>query len=495
MLKTWRFHGGLRLPGHKKLSAQLPIRNADLPTTLVYPLSLRPGVHLQPRVTPGERVLRGQIIADAEHALATPIHAASSGTVRAIESRIVPHPSGMSDDCIVIDTDGRDEAVATGKAVDYRHEQPAVIRKLIRQAGIVGLGGAAFPTAIKLNPGSQRTIDTLLLNGAECEPYITCDNGLMQNDPDAVIEGARILLHALQIERCLIAVEKPMTEAWQALSSALETHYDRRISIVRVPAVYPTGGEKQLIKVVTGRETPSGGIPADIGVICQNVGTAAAVYHAISHGRPLTERIITVTGQGVAKPQNMRVRIGTPVGELIEQCGGYTPAVKRLIMGGPMMGFALPEDDIPVVKATNCILAASATEIVGEKTAMPCIRCGACAQVCPVSLLPQQLYWYSRANNLDKCREFNLFDCIECGCCEVVCPSHIPLVQYYRAAKSKILIKAKESEKAAVAKRRHDIHLQRKEREKAEKAERSRRKKAALAKLKNAETTREGTES
>jgi len=425
--------------------------------------------------------------------LATPIHAASSGTVRAIEAHTVPHPSGMADECIVIDTDGLDEAVPAAKPIDFRHEQPAVIRKLVRQAGIVGLGGAAFPTAIKLNPGPRRQIDTLLLNGAECEPYITCDNCLMQTEPDTVIEGAKILLHALQIERCLIAVESPMTQAFEALTEALEKHYDRRISIVKVPAIYPTGGEKQLIKVVTGKETPSGGIPADVGIICQNVGTAAAVYNAISKGTPLTDRIITVTGQGVTRQQNLHVRIGTPISELIKQCGGYTHNVKRLIMGGPMMGFALPEDDIPVVKATNCILAASSAEVVGEKQAMPCIRCGECAKVCPVDLLPQQLYWHSRANNLDKCKEFSLFDCIECGCCEVVCPSHIPLVQYYRAAKSKILVKAKESEKSAIAKRRHEAQLERKAHEQAEKAERSRQKKEALAKVKAANAAKKET--
>lgn len=494
MFKTWRFHGGLRLPGHKQLSATLPIVDAGIPGQLIYPLQLRPGVHLQARVKPGDRVLRGQVIADADHALATPIHAASSGTVRAIEPRVIPHPSGMSDECIVIDTDGLDEALPTAKAVDFRHEQPAVIRKLIRKAGIVGLGGAAFPTAIKLNPGPQRQIDTLLLNGAECEPYITCDNCLMQADPDAVIAGAEILLHALQIERCLIAVETPMTQAFAALTEALDKHYDRRISLVKVPAIYPTGGEKQLIKVVTGKETPSGGIPADVGIICQNVGTAAAVHYAIDQGIPLTDRIITVTGQGVTRQQNMRVRIGSPISSLIKQCGGYTSDVKRLIMGGPMMGFALPEDDIPVVKATNCILAASSAEVVGEKQAMPCIRCGDCAKACPVDLLPQQLYWHSRANNLDKCKEFNLFDCIECGCCEVVCPSHIPLVQYYRASKSKILFKAKESEKAVIAKHRHENLLTRKAREQAEKAERARQKKAALAKLKAANAAKEEAE-
>lgn len=494
MLKTWRFHGGLRLPAHKYLSAHRPIVDAELPKELIYPLQQRPGVHLNATVEPGDRVLRGQVIASSDHVLATPIHAASSGIVRAIENRIVPHPSGLSDECIVIDTDGKDESIEFETPPDYRLEKPAALRDRIRQAGIVGLGGAAFPTSIKLNPGPQRHIDTLILNGAECEPYITCDNSLMQAQPEDVVQGALILMHALQVGNCIIAVEDHMTEAFDALSAAIVRCKDRRITAAKIPALYPTGGEKQLIRVVTGKETPSGGIPADVGIVCQNVGTAAAVYDAISRGLPLIERIVTITGQGVKQQQNMRVRIGTPISDLIRQCGGYQNHVERLIMGGPMMGFALPEDDIPIIKATNCILAAAGSEVAENKQTMPCIRCGDCAKVCPVDLLPQQLYWHSRSDNLDKCKEFSLFDCIECGCCEIVCPSQIPLVQYYRSAKSKIIAKAKESEKSAIAKRRHEFLLERKAREQAERAERSRRKKEALAKLKAAETANEGAE-
>ncbi|MBU2572300.1 MAG: electron transport complex subunit RsxC [Gammaproteobacteria bacterium] len=494
MLKTWRFHGGLRLPAHKNLSAHRPIVNAELPKQLTYPLQQRPGVQLKATVAPGDTVLRGQIIADSDHFLATPLHAASSGTVKSIEDRIIPHPSGLSDPCIIIDTDGHDEALPPEPVEDYRLEPAATLRSKIRQAGIVGLGGAAFPTSIKLNPGPQRHIDTLILNGAECEPYITCDNVLMQAEPDAIVQGALILMHALQVGDGIIAVEDHMTEAFQALSAAIEQSRDRRLTVVKIPALYPTGGEKQLIRVVTGKETPSGGIPADVGVICQNVGTAAAVYNAICRGLPLTERVVTVTGQGLKQQQNMRARIGTPISDLINQCGGYQDSVERLIMGGPMMGFALPEDDIPIVKATNCILAAAGSEVATSKETRPCIRCGDCAKACPVDLLPQQLYWHSRAGNLEKCKEFSLFDCIECGCCEVVCPSQIPLVQYYRAAKSKTIAKAKEAEKAAIAKRRHDFLLERKAREQAERAERSRRKKEALAKLKAAETATEGAE-
>ncbi|MCD2449946.1 electron transport complex subunit RsxC [Methylicorpusculum oleiharenae] len=492
MLNLARFHGGLHLPNNKELSNQAPLRQASIPKKLVYPLMQRQGVTVDPKIQVGERVLRGQVIAYSDHPLATPVHAASSGVIEAIEERLIPHPSGMADLCIVIATDGLDESLVTQGVADFRSQDPASIRTAIKNAGIVGLGGAAFPTSIKLNPGPQRKLDTLLLNGAECEPYITCDDCLMQNQPESVLVGAQILLHSLHIERCIVAIEDHMKRAYARLTQVVAALNDPRIIVVQVPAIYPTGGEKQLIKVVTGKETPSGGIPADIGVLCVNVGTASAVYDAVCNGKPLTERVITVTGRGVKEPQNRYVRIGTPISELIEQCGGYTEHVERLIMGGPMMGFALPDDEIAVVKATNCILAGTAADINTGKQAMPCIRCGDCAKACPVDLLPQQLYWHSRAGNLDKCKEFSLFDCIECGCCEVVCPSHIPLVQYYRSAKSKVIAKAKEAEKAAVAKRRHDMHLERKAKEQAEKAERARLKKEALAKVKQANAEKEG---
>lgn len=463
---------------------------AAIPEQLIYPLQQRPGVVAEALVEPGDRVLKGQLIGNAKSFLGAPIHAASSGIVRGIESRLIAHPSGLADLCIVIDTDGKDQALAFQGQADYLALAPKLIRERIQEAGIVGLGGGAFPTAVKLNPGPRRKVETLIINGAECEPYITCDDRLMQDRPEQVITGARILLHALNIENCIIAVENDMPEAQRALQQVLDANGRDHIEIKVIPALYPTGGEKQLIRVVTGKETPSGGIPADVGVVCQNVGTVAAVYQAVCQGQPITERVVTVTGNGVRIQQNMLVRIGTPIKALIEQCGGYTDRVERLIMGGPMMGFALPDDAISVIKATNCILAADASEVRREKQAMPCIRCGECATACPVTLLPQQLYWYSRADNLDKAKDYRLFDCIECGCCEIVCPSHIPLVQYYRATKSKIVLKNQEAEQAALAKRRHDEQILRKQREKAERAERARKKKESLAKKKAADAQR-----
>ena len=315
-----------------------------------------------------------------------PIHSASSGTVSVIENRPIAHPSGLSDLCIVINTDGKDEALVVHGEPNFRELAPDAIREKVQQAGIVGLGGAAFPTAVKLNPGPRRNVDTLIVNGAECEPYITCDDRLMQDRPEQVITGALILLHAMKIDRCIIAVEDDMPEAQQALRKAIDESGCEQIEVRVVPALYPTGGEKQLIKVITGKETPSGGIPADVGVVCQNVATVTAIYQAVCLGLPITERVVTVTGNGVRLKQNMLARIGTPIKDLIAQCGGYSDQVERLIMGGPMMGFALPDDAIPIVKATNCILAADHSEVRSEKQAMPCIRCGECANVCPVTV-------------------------------------------------------------------------------------------------------------
>jgi electron transport complex protein RnfC len=491
--RLWSFNGGVHLNTHKDESGQAPLRPARLPKELVYPLSLRGGMNAEPMVAVGERVLKGQAIARGDGPMNPPLHAATSGVVRSIEMRPLPHPSGLSDLCMVINADGADEAVESQGVADYTRLVPEELRARIHEAGVVGLGGAAFPTSIKVNPGERRAVDTLILNGAECEPYISCDDSLLRHFPEQVLGGAKILMRILQVERCLLGIESDMPQAIAALERALRQGDYGGIEIVPVPVIYPTGGEKQLIKVLTGREVPANGIPADAGVICQNVGTAAAIYKAIVEGEPIISRIVTVTGAGVRQPQNLLVRIGTPIAELIEQCGGYTPQAQRLILGGPMMGFSVPSDDLPVVKSTNCILAVGPQEVIGQT--MPCIRCGACASACPVSLLPQQLYWYARSDNLERALDYRLPDCIECGCCDVVCPSHIPLVQYFRAAKSKLAAKERERRKADHARIRFDAHQARKERERLERAENARRKKEALSKVLGTQPAQEKAES
>jgi len=483
MLKLWAFNGGVHLDTHKEASSRAPLTHARLPQTLIYPLQQRGGREARPVVKVGQRVLKGQIIARDDHPMNPPIHAASSGVVQAIAERPLPHPSAVAAPCLIIDADGADEAVEYEGVADYTRLDPDALRVRIHEAGIVGLGGAAFPTAVKAAPGERRPVDTLILNGAECEPYITCDDSLLRHRPADVLEGARILVHILGVSRCLLGIEDDMPEALAALRESLQANDYPGIELVPVPAIYPTGGEKQLIQVLTGREVPAGGIPADIGVVCQNVATAAAIQRAIVHGEPLIERIVTVTGRGVAQPQNLLARIGTPLSDLIAQCGGYTPEARRLILGGPMMGLALPSDELPLVKAANCILVAGLDEVIGQKEAKACIRCGECAKACPVGLLPQQLYWYSRADDLDRTLDYQLPDCIECGCCDVVCPSHIPLVQYFRAAKSRVAARERDRQQADHARERFEARQARKEQEKREKAESARRKKELLSKV------------
>ncbi len=487
--KLWHFHGGLHLEAHKRASTREPILLMRVPRWIILPLQQHIGEAAEPLVRVGDHVKKGQLIARATSYVSAGVHASTSGVVHAIEPRPVPHPSGLSAPCIVIETDGKEEwsEEHLPPMEGYDHLDPVALRNRVREAGLVGLGGAAFPTAVKLNPGNEKPIDTLILNGAECEPYISCDDMLMRERAPEIVEGLRIIRHALGPKHCIIGIEDNKPEAFEALCEALGGEEAGGIRIARVPTIYPAGGERQLIKVLTGREAPSNGLPADIGVICHNVGTAVAVFHAVALGEPLLSRVVTVTGGGVSTPRNLEVLLGTPISELIEYLGGYTDKAERLIMGGPMMGFALPSDEAPVIKGSNCILVAAEHELSTPGPAMPCIRCGDCVSVCPARLLPQQLYWFARAKDFDRAQDYALFDCIECGCCATVCPSNIPLVQYYRFAKTEIWASEREKQKADIARRRHDARLERLEREKREKAERHARKQAALKKPDTAE--------
>jgi H+/Na+-translocating ferredoxin:NAD+ oxidoreductase subunit C len=488
--QRFRFHGGLRLEVCPEVAASRPIRHAGIPAQLVLPLSQHIGEPARCLVAVGDRVLRGQCIAEAVGKVSAPVHTSTSGTVIAIEPRPVPHPSGLPAPCVVIATDGKDQAVA-GNPVDpdYLQQDPVVLLELLRNAGIVGLGGAGFPTTLKLERSQH--IELLLINGAECEPCIACDDGLMRERAMDVIEGVRILRHIVQPAACVIAVEDNMPEAEQALRAALQQLNEQVIRVVNVPAIYPTGGERQLIKVLTNREVPSQGFPADIGIICQNVGTAAAAFAAVTRAQPLCSRIVTVTGDGMQSTGNLEVLIGTPVSHLIKAVGGYSDRIERLLIGGPMMGYTVNTDAVPVIKTTNCVLAVTAHSMPAPPPAQPCIRCSRCTEVCPADLLPQQLYWFARAASYDAAQEYGLFDCIECGCCAHVCPSHIPLVQYYRHAKTAIWTQEKQQHAADIARTRHEARLARLARIKQQRAEQLARKKQVLTEKDASDTARQ----
>ena len=470
--------GGLRLRGHKTAATASPIVDVPIPAQLVIPLEQHVGEPAQPLVAPGDRVRRGQLIATTERALGAPVHASSSGTVVAIEPWPVSRRLGDPAPCIVIECDGRDEAVPATARFDIESATPDALLQHIIDGGIVGLGGAVFPTAQKLMQARGNRVDMLILNGVECEPYISCDDMLMQSRADAVVGGATILMLATGVEHCVIAIESDKPAAIAAVARAIAETADDRIVLKQVPTIYPSGGEDQLVLIVANREVPSGGLPTDAGCLVQNVGTAAAVYDWIVRGEPLIARITTVTGDGVAAPVNVRARIGTQVADIIAFAGGYTDDATHLVIGGPLTGKSVSTDRVPLVKASNCILVTSAPVEAGPE--LPCIRCGYCAEVCPVQLLPQQLYWYAGADDESRLRAHGLTDCIECGCCDLVCPSHIPLTADFRAAKGRIRELEDEKARAERARRRFEARSERLERERLEReAELARQKDSA----------------
>jgi electron transport complex protein RnfC len=476
-----KFPGGLVLKGYKKRSTQHPIRRTPLAKKLILPLQQHVGAAAQPIVEVGEKVLKGQRLASADGHVSVCLHAPSSGVVTAIDEQPIPHPSGLNALCITLETDGEDRWIERKPVNDFRQLSSHEIRQIVRDAGIVGLGGAGFPSFIKLNPSTHHTVDTLLLNGAECEPYITCDDTLMRERADGILDGVEIMQYTLRAKNVILAIEDNKPEAISAMELALAARpHLHNTDIVVIPTRYPTGGERQIIQVVTGKEVPSNGLPIDIGIVCHNMGTAYAVGRAINHGEPLISRIVTVTGKDVAHAGNFETLFGTPISELLAFAETQRNADEPFILGGPMMGFNLSGDNLPVTKTANCILV-GVDEAAPKTEPLPCIRCGECADACPASLLPQQIYWHARDKDFDKTQDYNLFDCIECGCCDYVCPSKIPLVSYFRFAKTEIMNQERERKKSDQARERFETRQVRLDREQREKEERQKQRKAALA--------------
>lgn len=420
--------GGLHLLAHTERVTDQALARATMSRQLAFRISPSAQEPTDILVTVDERVLLGQPLARCGASI---IHSSVSGIVRGIHVE-----AGQID--IVVDNDERDEPHATVRPIpDFKSVPAAALRARIAAAGIVGLGGAAFPTIVKLDAAMQRHADLLIVNGAECEPFIACDEVLMRERAKDVLLGTQALLRASETKRAVIAIESDQTRAIAAMTQALTDEHDASLTLQVIDTFYPAGGERQLITALTGKEVPKGKLPQDIGVVCQNVGTAAAVARLIAAGEPLIERIVTITGSGVNVARNLIARIGTPIANLIADCGGYVGHVERLIMGGSMMGIALPSDDVAVTPHTNCVVVATADDLAPRGPELPCIRCGDCATACPAMLLPQQLLRYARLNDRAALTELGLRDCIECGCCDYVCPSHIPLTSTFVAAKNR----------------------------------------------------------
>ncbi len=437
MITIKKVFGGVDVPGKKELSKDCPIEFAGIPGEVVLFLSQHTGAPSNPIVKPKDKVLRGQMIAEPQGTVSAALHAPTSGVIKAIEPRFHPVQARMAD-AIILQPDGEhvsDESVKP-LASDLEDLTPEAIRTIARQMGLVGLGGAAFPTAVKLAPPENKPIDTYLLNGAECEPYLTADQRLMTEEAEKVIFGFRAFMKASGASRGIVCIEDNKPDSVEAMKRAIQPYSEIELAVLT--SRYPRGGEKQLIQAVLGREVPPPpGLPLDVGVIVSNVGTAYAMAESILEGLPLIERIVTVTGEGVAKPSNFKALIGTPLSFLIDKAGGFNGTPRKVIMGGPMMGAALRDTNVPIVKGTSGILVFNVDQVV-EEPILPCIRCGKCVDVCPMRIQPLWIAAYSERGLMEQAENARAMDCCECGACAFACPAKRPLVQWIKLAKAEI---------------------------------------------------------
>ncbi len=478
--KLFRVRGGVHPASHKERTSGEPIRVLPMPPKLYIPLQQHIGAPAEAVVRKGERVLKGQLLARSQGAVSAPVHAPTSGTIKKITKHPAPHPSGLPVITIVLEPDGRDEWIALDDPVDPFSLQSEEIASRVAAAGIVGMGGATFPSAVKLGLAERYALHTLVINGSECEPYLTCDDRLMQEEADVVIDGVRIMMHALKTKRAIIAIEANKPEATASMKRAAERFHE--ITIVNVPNQYPMGSEKHLVLALTGKETPAGGLTASVGVVVHNVATAHSIHHAIRYHHPLISRVVTVSGGAVTHPANLLVPIGSPISSLLDACGGTKEEPARLLSGGPMMGQPLPSTSVPIVKGSGAVLALSREDTV-ERPVMPCIRCGSCVQACPCGLLPLTMAAHTRKGDLEGAADAGLMDCISCGSCSYVCPSHIPLVQYFNHAKGALRQQTRTKQRQEETKKLATARADRLERQaKAKREALARRKAEAVAK-------------
>jgi electron transport complex protein RnfC len=443
-MKLFSVRGGVH-PDYRKGTSEQAIVAMPLPATLYLPLQQHIGAPAEPVVAEGDLVKKGQLLAKAGGAVSAPTHAPTSGRVKAIAEVTAPHPSALPLLTIILEPDGKDEwAELPAPIADPFTASADELRARVAGAGIVGMGGATFPSAVKLNLGTQKKIEVLLLNGAECEPYLTCDDRVMREYADEVVDGARIMAYILGAPKVIVAIEDNKPQAIAEITKAAAKYAN--VEVAGVPVQYPMGSEKHLVQAVTGKETPARMLTADLGYVVHNVGTARAVHQAVRFGRPLTDRVVTVSGAAVAKPSNVNVAIGTLVSDLVAFCGGLTKPPQRLVNGGPMMGQPLPSLEVPVIKGTCGILALTPEE-TNEAPPSPCIRCGTCVTICPCGLVPVEMASYIRKDHLDKAQSVGVQDCVSCGSCSYVCPSHIPLVHYFNYAKGALAAAAREAAK------------------------------------------------